>query len=95
MLSADYKQKLLEVIDADQLPVRWGGTQVDPQTGDEWCSTLVNMGGVIPEEYYLKGEDLVSDNDVKKVKVGASQTVEVEHVVEKSNVIVRSIQHTV
>ena len=47
------------------------------------------MGGVIPEEYYLKGEDLVSDNDVKKVKVGASQTVEVEHVVEKSNVIVR------
>ena len=53
------------------------------------------MGGVIPEEYYLKGKDLVSNNDVKKVKVGASQTVEVEHVVEKSNVIVRSVQHTV
>lgn len=28
--TGNWREKLLEVIDADQLPVTWGGTQVGP-----------------------------------------------------------------
>lgn len=32
----DWKERLLELIDADQLPVHWGGTRRGPD-GDEYC----------------------------------------------------------
>ncbi len=37
---AGWKQKLLEDIDADQLPVKWGGTATDPD-GDDHCKSKV------------------------------------------------------
>lgn len=41
-ISGDYKEKLLEVIDADQLPVFWGGTATDPD-GDIYCTSKVTV----------------------------------------------------
>ncbi len=36
----NWKAQLLEDIDADQLPVHWGGTATDPD-GDEYCRSKV------------------------------------------------------
>ena len=36
-----WKPALLEVIDADQLPVHWGGTATDPD-GDPYCRSRVD-----------------------------------------------------
>ena len=36
----NWKRTLLEVIDADQLPVHWGGTATDPD-GDPYCRSKV------------------------------------------------------
>ena len=41
IISADWKEKLLEVIDADQLPEHWGGTQRDPD-GNPKCPSKVS-----------------------------------------------------
>ena len=38
--AGDWKEKLLEVIDPEQLPVHWGGTQKGPDD-DLFCSNKV------------------------------------------------------
>ena len=38
----DYKRVLLKYIDADQLPVHYGGTMVDPLDGGDCCGSLVS-----------------------------------------------------
>ena len=35
-------EDLMKVIRADQLPVQWGSTMVDPVTGNHYCSSLVS-----------------------------------------------------
>ena len=42
-VAENWKSALLEVIDADQLPVHWGGTATDDD-GDPYCRSQV--GGV-------------------------------------------------
>lgn len=49
ILGSDWKQKLLQDIDADQLPVNWGGTK----TGEDGNPYCVNVGGKIPESYRI------------------------------------------
>uniref|UniRef100_A0A915J9W3 CRAL-TRIO domain-containing protein n=1 Tax=Romanomermis culicivorax TaxID=13658 RepID=A0A915J9W3_ROMCU len=39
----DWRTSILEHVDADHLPVHWGGTMVDTQTGDPFCSSLVRI----------------------------------------------------
>ena len=43
--AGNYQSKLLEAIDADQLPVSYGGTQTDPD-GNPKCATKVIAGWV-------------------------------------------------
>ncbi len=43
--SGDWKQKLLEIIDADQIPVAWGGTKTDPD-GDIYCKSQVRTNRI-------------------------------------------------
>ncbi|XP_057372671.1 SEC14-like protein 2 [Daphnia carinata] len=43
---------LLEEIDADQIPAFYGGTMTDPD-GDPKCPSKFNMGGEVPQSYYL------------------------------------------
>jgi len=40
-VAEDWKSALLEVIDADQLPVHWGGTATDAD-GDPYCRSQVD-----------------------------------------------------
>jgi len=42
----NWKSALLEVIDADQLPVHWGGTATDDD-GDTYCRSQVGGLGII------------------------------------------------
>ena len=42
ILEGNWKEKLLKKIDADQLPVHWGGTKTDPD-GDPKCKSEVYM----------------------------------------------------
>jgi hypothetical protein len=39
---ADWKETLLNVIDAEQLPVKYGGTLTDPE-GDGSCKSMVSF----------------------------------------------------
>ncbi|KAK2143054.1 hypothetical protein LSH36_882g00058 [Paralvinella palmiformis] len=55
-LDKDFPEKLLEVIDADQLPVYYGGTKCDPD-GNPKCESLVCYGGIVPKELYKNRDD--------------------------------------
>ncbi len=44
-IAGNYKNTLLEKIDADQLPVHWGGTQTDPD-GNEYCRSKVSGNSI-------------------------------------------------
>ena len=52
ILAGNWKEKLLEYIDADQLPVHWGGTATDPD-GDPYCRSKVSHvdGGLYLEHH--------------------------------------------
>ena len=41
LLLGDWKSKILQHIDADQLPQHWGGTLTDPD-GDPYCKSKVS-----------------------------------------------------
>lgn len=61
VLGSNWKEELLEYIDADQLPVHWGGTQMGPD-GDTKCLHLIGAGHgtKVPQSYYLKSQELSS-----------------------------------
>ncbi|CAN7940615.1 unnamed protein product [Ixodes hexagonus] len=46
-----WKEALLADIQADQLPVFWGGTMTDPD-GNPRCPSIVVDGGEVPRRYY-------------------------------------------
>merc|ERR1712136_575835 len=58
----EWKPALLEYIDADQLPVHYGGTMTDPD-GDPKCSSRLNQGGPIPNSY-LKWQFFSEGGDI-------------------------------
>ncbi|GFU20964.1 retinal-binding protein, partial [Nephila pilipes] len=50
--SDGWKEALLELIDADDLPAFLGGNKTDPD-GNPLCNTFVRHGKRIPKSYYL------------------------------------------
>lgn len=62
----DFPEKLLEVIDADQLPVYYGGTKCDPD-GNPKCESLVRIPRVAPELY--------TNTDIKQHGTGSKKPV--------------------
>lgn len=75
---ANYKSELLKCIDADQLPVHWGGTQTDPD-GDPKCRSKIVLGGEVPKEYYLKiAPEEMENFTTENVKRGSSLQIDVE-----------------
>merc|ERR1712136_731010 len=64
----EWTSALLEEIDADQLPVHYGGTMTDPD-GDPKCSSRLNQGGPIPTSYYLSTAKLVPNEDMQSVTI--------------------------
>ncbi|XP_032781292.1 SEC14-like protein 2 [Daphnia magna] len=61
---------LLEEIEADQLPVHYGGTMTDPD-GDPTCPSKFNMGGKVPESYYLSNNAPVAKDYMETMNVMA------------------------
>ncbi|XP_057372735.1 SEC14-like protein 2 [Daphnia carinata] len=61
---------LLEEIDADQLPAHYGGTMTDPD-GDPTCPSKLNMGGKVPESYYLSNNTPVPKDYMTTMNITA------------------------
>ncbi|XP_051887849.1 SEC14-like protein 2 [Pristis pectinata] len=52
VLGGNWKEVLLQNIDAEQLPVYYGGTLTDPD-GNPRCKCKINLGGDVPKSYYI------------------------------------------
>ncbi|GFS67841.1 SEC14-like protein 2, partial [Nephila pilipes] len=52
----DWKNALLEKIDADVLPAFLGGNRTDPD-GDPRCKTFITPAEIIPEKYYMRNSE--------------------------------------
>ncbi|XP_064612901.1 SEC14-like protein 2 isoform X1 [Liolophura sinensis] len=76
VLGSNYKDVLKKYIDADQLPIHWGGTACD-DNGDPKCSSKICFGGEVPESYYLKMQSSESLN-FKEVLVKRGSTVQLD-----------------
>jgi len=59
---------LLDEIDANQLPVHYGGTMTDSD-GNPYCITKVNMGGLVPHSYYFNNRPKLNNANKKRLKV--------------------------
>ncbi|XP_069789506.1 SEC14-like protein 2 isoform X2 [Narcine bancroftii] len=52
VLGGNWKEVLLQNIDAEQLPAYYGGTLTDPD-GNPKCTSKINFGGDVPKTYYI------------------------------------------
>ncbi|GIY49166.1 retinal-binding protein [Caerostris extrusa] len=75
-----WKEELLKIIDADQLPAFLGGNKTDPD-GNPLCKTLVMQGGKIDEKYYIHKTKVSlanSSDQVKKIVLARASFSEIE-----------------
>ncbi|CAL1296154.1 unnamed protein product [Larinioides sclopetarius] len=75
----DFQEKLLKIIDADQLPAFLGGHRTDPD-GNPLCKSFVNHAGVIPPKYFKNkcSRDFKNKIDVNKLCVQRMSAEEIE-----------------
>ncbi|GFT82402.1 retinal-binding protein [Nephila pilipes] len=68
--SDGWKEPLLELIDADELPAFLGGNKTDPD-GDPLCKTFIQHGQKIPKSYYFCNTEkkLSTAADAEKITV--------------------------
>lgn len=81
--SNEWKSALLEEIDADQLPVTYGGTVTDPD-GNPNCQTKVNMGGPVPHSYFFKNRPKYDKTDKQKLFLARGEKERLEYFVEET-----------
>lgn len=86
IFGSNYKQMLLKYIDADQLPIHWGGTQCDPD-GNPFCVSKVCIGGTVPEQYY--SQDLLDLTGFTEAYVGRGSSLQLDVTVPKPNCMIR------
>ncbi|XP_012940167.1 SEC14-like protein 2 [Aplysia californica] len=84
---SNYKEVLLQHIDADQLPAHWGGTCTDPD-GNPRCPSLIIPGGQVPESYHRQN-DLDDVSAFTQVSIGRGSTLKLEYVVDKPRCAIR------
>ncbi|XP_061886743.1 SEC14-like protein 2 [Entelurus aequoreus] len=53
VLGGNWQEVLRKHVDAEQLPVAYGGTRTDPD-GDPLCRTMITYGGTVPRSYYVR-----------------------------------------
>lgn len=88
VLGRDWKESLLKVIDADQLPVYWGGTATDPD-GEIHCRSQICIGGPIPESYYLK--NVISSMDLEKftkISINQGSSIQLDYEVKQPGSVI-------
>ncbi|KAA0704219.1 SEC14-like protein 2 [Triplophysa tibetana] len=86
ILGANWKDVLRNYIDANQLPVIYGGSRTDPD-GDPYCKTMLNYGGVVPKSYYVR-ESVKVQYD-QNVTVGRGSFYQLEYEVLFPNCLLR------
>ncbi|GFU43587.1 SEC14-like protein 2 [Nephila pilipes] len=79
-----WKEDLLKIIDADDLPAFLGGNKTDPD-GNPLCNTFIIHGQKIPESYYLCNYEkkLSVFSDAKTLIVARSSKEEINFDVSK------------
>ncbi|XP_038054799.1 SEC14-like protein 2 [Patiria miniata] len=87
VVGSNWKEVLLRYIDADNLPVHYGGTATGPD-GDPYCQHQIVMGGKVPESYYIKGRD-VSSQDLMRYELSRASCLELKYQVSKPASILR------
>ncbi|XP_019711979.1 SEC14-like protein 2 isoform X3 [Hippocampus comes] len=70
ILGGDWQEVLRKHVDAEQLPVVYGGTRTDPD-GDPRCRTMINYGGIVPRSYYIQNSIKVQYDTSVTVSRGA------------------------
>ncbi|CAD5120719.1 DgyrCDS9283 [Dimorphilus gyrociliatus] len=90
----DWKEKIIGVhINEDQLPLGWGGTQID-RDGDEWCRSKVVYGSTVPRSFYLKDQGLLNQDKALKLKVKRGSVKKVGFEAQKDNSCLRYVFQT-
>ncbi|XP_789550.2 SEC14-like protein 2 [Strongylocentrotus purpuratus] len=83
----NFKEVLLKYIDADVLPVYWGGTK--EEDGDGQCPSLVRRGGKVPKELYLTGRTVSIDpSQMTKKEISSRGSLELTYNVTKPDSVI-------
>lgn len=76
VLGGNWKHELLKYIDADQLPVQYGGTLTDPD-GDLMCRSHICYAGEVPKSFYAHTDTLEDEGlDFAAVRHGGQLKLE-------------------
>jgi len=78
----NFKEALLEEIDADQLPAYYGGTLVGPD-GDPKCPHAIKFGGEVPQELYFKDTVSPPDSELTNVTISRGKQLLIPVIVHK------------
>ncbi|ESO98951.1 hypothetical protein LOTGIDRAFT_187193 [Lottia gigantea] len=84
VLGSNYTETLLKYIDPEELPVFLGGKMKDAD-GNPKCESLICQGGVVPQSYYLKDNQDMSQ--FKEIVVPNGEKVNLFFKVDKINTI--------
>ncbi|XP_049593524.1 SEC14-like protein 2 isoform X3 [Syngnathus scovelli] len=70
VVGSNWQEVLRQHVDAEQLPVAYGGTRTDPD-GDPRCRTMINYGGTVPQSYYIQNSIKVQYDTTVSIGRGA------------------------
>lgn len=77
VLGDNWQEVLLEYIDAEELPVVYGGKMTDPD-GDPTCRSRINHVGPVPPSYYVRDHVKVDYEQCLTVSRGSTQQMDYE-----------------
>ncbi|XP_030847293.1 SEC14-like protein 3 [Strongylocentrotus purpuratus] len=87
-LGGNWRDVLLKHIDAEVLPVHWGGTMTDTDGNPNMCPSKINLGGKVPSFYYKKGSDL-THADMTSQQLPGKRSIEIKYKVKTLGSIFR------
>lgn len=86
ILGSDWKEKILQEVDPDQLPEAWGGSI---SGSGEVC-----IGGDVPSSYYLSDQTLVDPDKWTHVSIAAGSKIDVQITVSEPKSVLKWVFKT-
>ncbi|KAK5870689.1 hypothetical protein PBY51_003614 [Eleginops maclovinus] len=77
VLGANWQEVLMKYIDAEELPVIYGGKLTDPD-GDPRCRTMIHHVSPVPPSYYVRDHVKMEYEQCTTVSRGSSQQLDYE-----------------
>ncbi|XP_033973889.1 SEC14-like protein 2 isoform X2 [Trematomus bernacchii] len=77
ILGANWQEVLIKYIDAEELPVIYGGKLTDPD-GDPRCRTMIHHVSPVPPSYYVRDHVKMEYEQCTTVSRGSSQQLDYE-----------------